>query len=442
MVGVVLQDKKRIYPDSYIPFKNVKSELPQSETSFGINVAAMLIAFVIISAIKWAQLPLSSLAVLAIFVAVMTISVWGLEYACRGKKSWFDKMTFKRKIGWKRVGFKLLGIACIFAIVAFGYWVLPVYDDGLFVTYLEVLKSGLGGILLLTVVYFALMDKIEDEPEDAYWQLGRWLCGYRKDAHKDEMIELFRGWGVKFFYLALMMPYFQTRLEWFMQADFSQMFDFPYRIFYFCNEMIFLVDLAFAATGYMMTFRLFNTQIRSSEPTLLGWFAALACYWPFWADLFGKYYLAYNTGVHWTSVFADNQVMFAIWMVLILLCETIYSLATAALGLRFSNLTYRGLVSGGPYAYTKHPAYVFKNISWWLMSMPFMVWSENPALAVKGSCLLLGVNALYYLRAKTEERHLSHYPEYVEYALAMNKKSIFAPVAKILPFLKYKAPEK
>ena len=164
MVGVVLQDKKRIYPDSYIPFKNVKSELPQSETSFGINVAAMLIAFVIISAIKWAQLPLSSLAVLAIFVAVMTISVWGLEYACRGKKSWFDKMTFKRKIGWKRVGFKLLGIACIFAIVAFGYWVLPVYDDGLFVTYLEVLKSGLGGILLLTVVYFALMDKIEDHP--------------------------------------------------------------------------------------------------------------------------------------------------------------------------------------------------------------------------------------------------------------------------------------
>ena len=442
MVGAVQRSKKSIYPDNYIPQKMGKAELPQSETSFGINLAAMLIALVIVSAIKWARLGLSSLEVLAIFVVVIAVAVWGLEYVCRGRNSLFDKMSFKRQISWKRVSFKLIGVACIFAVVAFGYWVLPVYGDELFATYLEVLRDGWGIIAAVTLVYFALMDKIEDEPEDAYWQLGRWLCGYRKDVVKAERVELFRGWGVQFFYLALMMPYLHIRLQWFMEADFSGMFAFPYRVFYFCNEMIFLVDLAFAAVGYMMTFRLFNTQIRSSEPTVLGWLAALACYWPFWAGLFGKYYLDYGTGVHWTNVFADNQAMFVVWMVLILLCETIYSLATVALGLRFSNLTYRGLVSGGPYAYTKHPAYVFKNISWWLISMPFMVWSENPALAVKGSCLLLGLNALYYLRAKTEERHLSHYPEYVEYALAMNKKSIFAPVAKLLPFLKYKAPEK
>ena len=129
-------------------------------------------------------------------------------------------------------------------------------------------------------------------------------------------------------------------------------------------------------------------------------------------------------------------------MSMILILELVYSLATVALGLRFSNLTYRGLVTGGPYRYTKHPAYVFKNISWWLISMPFMVWGANWQLALRGCILLFGVNILYYVRAKTEENHLSHYPEYVEYALKMNEKSIFVPLVKVLPFLRYKAPGK
>lgn len=433
---------QNVYPESYVPLMTARQKLPASETSFMINLLAMAAAFVIVIAIKIANLGLSTPVVLAVFAGVMSAMVWTLEYIRYGKKSFAQKWMWRRKISWSRVGFKLLGLACVFAVLAFGYWVLPVYKDQLFVTYLEVLRQGFVFLVLVSVLYFILMDKIEEQPENAYWQLGRWLTGHRKDAHKPEMVELFRGWGVKFFYLALMMPYFCIRLDWFLKADFSRMFDYPYNIFHYCNELVFLVDLAFAATGYMMTFRLFNTQIRSSEPTVLGWLAALACYWPFWADVFGRYYFAYNTGVSWTQVFAGNEAMFMLWMGLILLCETIYSLATVALGLHFSNLTYRGLVSGGPYAYTKHPAYVFKNISWWLMSMPFLAWSEDPALAIKGSFLLLGLNGLYYLRAKTEENHLSHYPEYVEYALAMNQKSIFAPVAKLLPFLKYKVPEK
>ena len=113
-------------------------------------------------------------------------------------------------------------------------------------------------------------------------------------------------------------------------------------------------------------------------------------------------------------------------------------MATVAAGIRFSNLTYRGLWNTGPYRWTKHPAYVFKNVSWWLVSLPFI--ANSGAAAVKCSLLLLGVNALYFLRAKTEEAHLSHYPEYVAYATAMNDKSIFRWCAKLLPFLKYRPP--
>ena len=113
-------------------------------------------------------------------------------------------------------------------------------------------------------------------------------------------------------------------------------------------------------------------------------------------------------------------------------------MASVAAGTRFSNLTYRGLWNTGPYKWTKHPAYVFKNISWWLVSMPFMLHSTE--LAVKCSLLLFGVNFIYYLRAKTEERHLSHYLEYREYALLMNDKSIFRFMNRFLPFLKYRVP--
>jgi protein-S-isoprenylcysteine O-methyltransferase Ste14 len=62
----------------------------------------------------------------------------------------------------------------------------------------------------------------------------------------------------------------------------------------------------------------------------------------------------------------------------------------------------------------KHPAYLSKNLSWWMISVPFVAcagwWT-----AVQ-SCLMLGAaNLIYYLRARTEERHLAADPAYRDY---------------------------
>lgn len=431
-----------IYPHEYIAFRhNEKGDLPGSETSFVINFVGLAAAFAIIICLKYCGVSGTGLTMLGIFVAVATTSIWSLEFIFRGKKNLFSRIKMRRELSPARIGYKMIGLLAVWSLIAFFYWLLPVYADNLFGPYFLVLKSGWWLFVILALIYFTFMDMVEERAEDAYWQLGQWLTGHKENAHRGEIIELFRGWGVKFFYLALMLPYFLQNLNWFMDAEFELMFSTPYQTFHFANKLIFMVDLAFASIGYMMTLRIFNTQIRSSEPTLVGWLAALACYWPFWGALVLKYFLQYGTGTTWVKVFEDTGIWFIIWMSLILLCELVYSLATVALGLRFSNLTYRGLVTGGPYRFTKHPAYVFKNISWWLISMPFMVWAKNPELAIRGSLLLFGVNLLYYLRAKTEENHLSHYPEYVEYALKMNQKSIFAFMGKIIPILKYKAPK-
>ncbi len=49
----------------------------------------------------------------------------------------------------------------------------------------------------------------------------------------------------------------------------------------------------------------------------------------------------------------------------------VYAWATVAFGFRFSNLTDRGIITNGPYAWTKHPAYVSKNLFWWFAVLPF-----------------------------------------------------------------------
>ena len=77
-----------------------------------------------------------------------------------------------------------------------------------------------------------------------------------------------------------------------------------------------------------------------------------------------------------------------------------------AFGLRFSNLTWRGTVTHGPYALCRHPAYLAKNLFWWSASLPFLPASGSLADGLRNTCLLAGVSAVYWWRAKTEERHL------------------------------------
>ena len=42
----------------------------------------------------------------------------------------------------------------------------------------------------------------------------------------------------------------------------------------------------------------------------------------------------------------------------LVLLTAIYAWGTVAFGIRFSNLTHRGILTNGPYAWTRHPAYV------------------------------------------------------------------------------------
>ena len=88
-----------------------------------------------------------------------------------------------------------------------------------------------------------------------------------------------------------------------------------------------------------------------------------------------------------------------------------------AFGLRFSNLTHRGIITRGPYAWVRHPAYIAKNIAWWTMSIQGF---SGPL-----QFLFLALwNVVYYVRAVTEERHLGQDPDYRAYCRHVKYKFI------------------
>jgi protein-S-isoprenylcysteine O-methyltransferase Ste14 len=146
-----------------------------------------------------------------------------------------------------------------------------------------------------------------------------------------------------------------------------------------------------------------------------------------------------RNGTTWGPWLAGHPLLQVIWGSAILAFTALYAGAHLTFGLRFSNLTNRGILTNGLYALTKHPSYVAKNIAWWLISVPFIATAGWPD-ALRNSLLLAAVNVVYFLRARTEERHLARDPDYVRYALAMNERSLFAPLGRAFPGLRFRAP--
>jgi protein-S-isoprenylcysteine O-methyltransferase Ste14 len=184
------------------------------------------------------------------------------------------------------------------------------------------------------------------------------------------------------------------------------------------------VDLLFCVVGYAMTMRLFDSHIRSTEPTMFGWVVALICYQPFYSVI-GTWYLRYDENGEWPQVFSAYPALSGFWGGCIIALVILYGLATVAFGIRFSNLTHRGIITSGPYRFTRHPAYVSKNLSWWLISVPFLT-AADFGTGLRHCCLLGLLNTVYYLRAKTEERHLSRDPKYVAYSAWIERHGIFS----------------
>ncbi|HSW05123.1 methyltransferase family protein [Aquabacterium sp.] len=173
--------------------------------------------------------------------------------------------------------------------------------------------------------------------------------------------------------------------------------------YWFAMKLILFADVLVFTVGYLVETPRLHNEIRSVDPTLLGWTAALLCYPPF-NQLTGA---VLGSSVSDFPKFDDPMTHVALNLLLLALMA-VYASASVALGLKASNLTHRGIVARGPYALIRHPAYTTKNMAWWIGSAPFVWASFTQSVAAGATALatVLGWTLLYVLRAVTEEDHL------------------------------------
>lgn len=367
----------------------------------------------------------------------------------RGRRETIEGIRWGRiaKPDAQRIAVKLLGLLTTFAIIGLAYAVFPEYRAALFDPFWDVLEFAIPVVLLCAPAYFWFVDGRMSEPRDGYWHLGALMLGRAEDVDLAKLKQHALGWLVKGFFLPLMFAYFHGNLNHLRNADFA-LLDFM-GWYHFLYDLLIFVDVGVIVVGYAMTMRLFDNHIRSAEPTWSGWIPAIMCYQPFWG-LIGPNYFSYRSDIDWFFVLEGYPTLRIVFAAIILGLMAIYTWASVCFGLRFSNLTHRGIITNGPYRWSKHPAYVSKNLSWWFEAMPFIAplvmgfrgqgWNGHWNDALLRTLRLIGVNLIYYIRARTEERHLSQDPLYIRYALWMEQHSVMRFAVRFFRFARFAPP--
>lgn len=401
---------------------NTQTRLPQSDVSAGVGLAGLagLLGWIALChywpvvaatlSLPGPRLPLAGpyAALAGLVIAALPMVFWSLAV---------DKVHRRASTGiaWDRPRpvaevidvsiTKLAGLWATWGMIGAAYCLARWYWQGQYLFAMEVLGLVAVPLFVLSIPYVIWLDRRLVEPKDAAWHFGAMLVG-RERFDRAEVAKHLRAWGVKGFFTAFMLSIVPPGFAYVVSTPWSDTLHDAPRTAQLLMELMFVVDVQIGTVGYILTMRPFDAQIRSANPYLAGWVAALACYPPFL--LMGPDRpIFYETGAGgWAWWFAGNDVLLWIWAALLVALTAIYAWATFAFGIRFSNLTYRGVLTNGPYRWTRHPAYLSKNAFWWLTVIPFMVTTGSLVDALRNTFWLAVVSGIYFWRAKTEEKHL------------------------------------
>ncbi len=314
---------------------------------------------------------------------------------------------------------KLAGLWATWAGIATIYCIFRMFWQGNYRFAMEMMEIAALPLFALSIPYILWIDRRLIEPRDGAYKLGSWLMGQDKPDWPAIQHHL-RSWGVKGFFIAFMLSIVPGGFAEAVNTPMESILNNPAVMGKWLIGFMFVIDIAFATVGYLLTFRPLDSHIRSASPTMAGWCAALICYPPF-ALMGGGGPLDYHQNTaDWVYWLSDHPSLYYLWGGTLVFLTAIYAWATMAFGIRFSNLTSRGVMTHGPYALTKHPAYLSKNLLWWLETLPFMVTTHSMVDAIRNTAIMACVSGVYYWRAKTEEAHLTgDDPAYAPYAAWM-----------------------
>lgn len=331
---------------------------------------------------------------------------------------------------------KLAGLWTTWAIIAALYCLGRWYWADPYFIAMDVLGTLAVPLFVLSVPYVLWLDRHMVEPRDACWHFGAALIG--REPFDIEQVKIHgRAWAVKGFFTAFMISIVPGGFANLVAPDWGTFLDSPVALAMLLVTLMFVLDEQIGSVGYILTMKPLDAQIRSANPYLAGWLAALLCYPPFQMMAPADRPLFYLTNTrgddNWLHVLEGQDALLWGWAMLLVGLTFCYAWATVAFGVRFSNLTYRGVLTNGPYRYTRHPAYLAKNLFWWCAAMPFFVTGGSAVDAIRNTFFLGCVSAIYYWRALTEERHLlAEDQKYRDYHAWMNRNgAITAPLHRL-----------
>lgn len=337
------------------------------------------------------------------------------------------------QFSYRRLGTKLLGIALTIGMVFFLYWLFPEYSRDFYQpVWIAIWMVALPAVIG-TAIYVAWVDVRMVDPFDGFWHTGLIILGRWRECNITLLQEHFLGWLVKGFFFPLMAAGAAKTLSGFVTegidfANFGGLYSTSI-------NLIYAVDVSFGAIGYLLTLRVLDAHNRSVETTALGWASTVVCYVPI-STFVWTAFLKYKGNIEWHDWLINSPILYVSWGFLIVLLLVVYVWATVSFGCRFSNLTNRGIIVDGPYRFMKHPAYVSKNLAWWMLYIPFAAHGTLGACVKACICLLL-TNLIYFIRAKTEERHLTKDAAYNEYSRWVKRNGLLAQLRLLVSREKY-----
>lgn len=421
-----------------------KLELPKSVTNQWINCTGLLIGGVACAVALSYHLHSIAVAFISAFAYALPIILLEILILKTPYRPTTGLSRTQFNINIDRASTKLIGFYVTLTMLMLLYCFIPEYYKPQYKSFLQVLPYGFGILSLIALPYFIIVDAKSTHPYDAYWYVGRKILfqstqppeGHIPEPHLYSQFVL--SWMIKGFFLPLMFSYFLINVDICYGHKGFNLFENLHKFMYLTIILLFMVDLLIAIVGYVTTLKLLDSHTRMADPTSLGWMVCLICYEPFNMVFFSPstIFLFYSEPTSWTH----NTTLLVIWATITLFLLFFYAMATVAFGIRFSNLTHRGIITNGMYRFTKHPAYFSKTFFWWVSSLPFIFFMGAIFEGIQNILILCLHSFIYYKRAKAEERMLSKDETYVQYALWMNEHGVFSVFNKWLPFLKYKHP--
>lgn len=385
-------------------------ERPRSAVREGVGYAGAIGALVAVAV--GIALEMDSALTLMLLVIGAALPMWWMEW--RTDQDHYD-IVDERADSIFGVAFILLTLAaCMFLQLRFGG------SKGAAVSAL--VPSALVVSLLMVLASLTCPSSLSPTIA-ACGRASRTLLRASRPQYADVTAML--GWLVKCFFMPLMLAW-----AWVWLSKFQDQWRWGSSLHWYVGGLtiLYAIDTSFAIVGYGSTSHRIGGQIRSVDRTALGWISALACYPPLGAVVLDGWLIVRHAN-DWEKVVESSSWLYIPWGVGILGLTVIYAWSSVAFGPRFSNLTNRGIITSGPYRWTKHPAYLSKNLSWWMISVPFIS-TQGWRMALLQCIAMLAVNAIYWIRAKTEERHLMRDAAYRDYAAWIERNGIFAYIRR------------